>query len=64
MSENPTFGFEPDEDGMINFMTVQLECEVNNFQDYMEVFKALVQLSLDNAGIMPIVTFPDYEPPR
>ena len=63
MSENPTFGFEPDDDGMINFMTVQLECDVSCFAEYMEVFDALVRLSIDNAGIMPIITFPHREEP-
>lgn len=51
------FGFQPDEDGHFNFMTIQLEVEIENFQDYMGVFSALVQMAVDNAGYMPIITF-------
>lgn len=56
------FGFELDDDDNLSFMTVQLESEVTNFKDYMEVFDALVQIAVQNAGIMPIITFP-YEKP-
>lgn len=59
---NAMFGFELDDNDDLNFMTVQLEGEINNFQDYMDAFTALVQLSIQNAGVMPIITFP-YEKP-
>ena len=59
---NAMFGFELDDNGDLNFMTVQLESEVNNFKDYMEVFSALVQIAMDNVGYMPIITFPDEKP--
>ena len=56
------FGFELDDDDNLSFMTVQLESEVTNFKDYMEVFDALVQIAVQNAGIMPIITFPNEKP--
>lgn len=59
MSSPETFGFEPDENGDINFMTVGTEFQVTCFAEYMEWFAALVQLANDNPGIMPIATFPD-----
>ena len=59
---NPeTFGFEPDENGQINFITIQCEYEVHCFAEYMEWFMALVKVADDNRGFMPIVTFPDYK---
>jgi len=51
------FGFEPDDNGDINFMTVSTEHPIHNFEEYMEFFKAFVQLAEDNPGIMPILTF-------
>jgi len=57
MSEN--FGFKPDENGDINFMTVSTEHPIHNFEEYMEFFEAFVQLAEDNPGIMPILTFND-----
>lgn len=61
MSE--TFGFLPDEDGNISFMTVQTEFIVHNLEEWGELFAKLVELSYQNSGVMPILTFPDYEKP-
>lgn len=54
------FGFVPDENGDINFLTIQSEFIATNFHEYGEWFKALVQVAYDNPGYMPIVTFPKY----
>lgn len=51
---NPDFGFEPNEDGQIEFMTVHSDFEIHNFEEYMLFFKQLVELATLNAGIMPI----------
>ena len=59
---NHMFGFELDDNDELNFMTVQLEVPVQCFAEYMEVFDALVQLAVQNAGIMPIITFPNEKP--
>lgn len=59
MSGPETFGFEPDEDGLINFITIQTEFDITSFEAYMEWFGALVQVAYDNPGYMPIVTFPN-----
>ncbi len=65
MEFNPEgFGFMPDKDGNINFMTIQTEFVVTNFEQWNELFAALVQVAYDNPGFMPIITFPDYEPRR
>lgn len=61
MSGPETFGFEPDEDGLINFITIQSEFDITSFEAYMEWFSALVQVAYDNPGYMPIVTFPNGE---
>lgn len=53
------FGFEPDAEGFVQFMTIQLQTEVHCFAEYMEVFDAMVELAMQNAGVMPIITFPD-----
>lgn len=55
---NAMFGFELDDNDDLNFMTVQLEGEINSFEDYIDAFNALVQLALENVGYMPIITFP------
>lgn len=58
------FGFMPDENGDISFVTLQTEYVIQHFQDYMtEWFPALVQVAEDNPGYMPIVTFPDFNMP-
>ena len=54
------FGFMPDENGDINFLTIQTEFEIKDFHAYGEWFKALVQVAYDNPGYMPIVTFPEF----
>ena len=59
MSSPETFGFEPDENGDIQFMTVTTDFPITCFAEYMEWFSALVQLAQDNEGIMPIATFPE-----
>lgn len=59
MSSPETFGFMPDENGDINFITIQCEFTVHSFPEYMEWFAALVQVAYDNPGFMPIVTFPE-----
>lgn len=59
MSSPETFGFEPDENGDIRFITIQTEFDITCFPEYMEWFAALVQVAYDNPGYMPIVTFPD-----
>lgn len=55
MSEN--FGFGTDENGYIQFMQVYTDFEVNNFEDYKEVFKTLHMIALENPGVMPILVF-------
>ena len=51
----------PDENGDINFMTIQTEYIIPHFQAYMtEWFPALVQVAYDNPGYMPIATFPEF----
>lgn len=65
MEFNPEgFGFMPDKDGNINFMTIQTEFIVTNFEQWTELFSELVKVAYDNPGFMPIITFPDYEPRR
>lgn len=64
MTGPETFGFEPDDDGMINFITIQTEFIVHNFEQWTELFSELVKVAYDNPGFMPIITFPDYEPRR
>lgn len=59
MEFNPEgFGFVPDENGDINFVTLETEFVMTNFEEYMEWFAALVQVAYDNPGFMPIATFP------
>lgn len=58
------FGFMPDENGDISFITLQTEYAIQHFQDYMDNwFPALVQVAEDNPGYMPIATFPDFNMP-
>lgn len=65
MSFNPeAFGFIPDDEGNINFMTIQTDFIVHNFEQWTELFSELVKVAYQNPGIMPIITFPDYEPRR
>lgn len=65
MSERQyNFGFDADKDGNVNFITIQTEFNITCFPEYMEWFAALVQVAYDNPGYMPIVTFPDYPPPK
>lgn len=52
-------GYERDDEGRIEFMTVQCEFEINDFEDYMMMFKALVELSEKHENVMPIVVFGD-----
>lgn len=55
MSEHlPDFGFEPDDDGFVEFMTVQSDFVVTNFQEYMLFMRKLVEIAEDNPDIMPI----------
>lgn len=55
------FGFVPDANGDIKFLTIQCEYVIQHFQSYMsEWFPALVQVAYDNPGYMPIVTFPEF----
>lgn len=51
------FGFEPNEEGDLEFMTVNTDFEINSFEDYQQVMHYLVQIALDNPGVMPILTF-------
>lgn len=51
------FGFKPDDNGDLNFFTVSTNWEVNNYEDYQELFKYLVELAETNPGIMPILVF-------
>lgn len=57
------FGFIPDENGDISFITLQTEFQITNFEEYKEWFGALVQVAVDNPGYMPIATFPELPPP-
>ncbi len=51
------FGFEPDENGDINFLTVSTNWLISNYEEYQELFKYLVELGEQNPGVMPILTF-------
>lgn len=53
------FGFEPDENGDTNFLSVYTDFEVNSFDDYKEVFKKLFSIAIENPGIMPILVLND-----
>lgn len=60
--EGKLFGFEPDENGNIEFMTVETDVVVHNFVEYMELFKALVQVAEDyDNRFMPIIIFNDEQ---
>ena len=58
-SSPETFGFEPDEDGNINFLTIQTDYKPTNFEEYRELFNEMVKVAVTNPGFMPIMTFPD-----
>lgn len=58
MESRGTFGFEPDENGFVQFMTVETECKVHSFAEYMELFKALVEVAEDyDNRFMPVIVF-------
>lgn len=61
-SSPETFGFEPDEDGNINFLTIQSDYKPTSFEEYQELFAELVKVAVVNPGYMPIMTF-DLPPP-
>lgn len=64
MSSSPElFGFEPDDEGNINFLTIQSDYKPTSFEEYQELFAELVKVAVVNPGFMPIMTFPDMPPP-
>ena len=60
MSEN--FGYEPDEHGDLEFMTVRAEFIATNFAEYTMLFTKLVELAEPN--VMPVLIFPEFWIPK
>lgn len=64
MSSPETFGYEPDENGDVRFVTIHSCYAIQGFQDYMDNwFPALVEVAEQNVGYMPIARF-DFPPPK
>lgn len=54
MEHTPDFGFGSDNEGFVNFMTVESDFTIHNFEEYMAFMHQLVRIAEDNPGIMPI----------
>lgn len=62
MEGRGTFGFEPDENGQIEFMTIKTEHIVHDFEQYMELFMELVRIADDYGNrFMPVIIFDDEQ---
>ena len=51
------FGYDTDDNGDLNFTTVETDFDVQSFEDYQQLMNYLVQIAIDNPGVMPILTF-------
>jgi hypothetical protein len=62
MEGKGSFGFEPDENGNIEFMTIKTECVIHDFEQYMELFSELVRIANDyDNRFMPVIIFDDEQ---
>lgn len=48
------FGYPPDENGQTEFMTVETDFVVTDFESYMELYMYMVQLIEKHTPAMPI----------
>ena len=53
------FGFEPDENGDINFQTISTDWLIRNYEEYQQLFALMVHIAESNPGVMPILVFSD-----
>lgn len=48
------FGYEPDDNGDVHFLTVESDFVIHDFNEYMAFMAKLVQIAEQNEGVMPV----------